>query len=66
MFIKDLAIDIWSTSEKFDVNIYDNYPVNQVLDIHKSNTVSKDIVSGNILLLDRHEIETEDALMQLG
>ena len=39
LFVKDLAIDIWSTFEKFDVNVYKDYPVHQVLDIHTSNII---------------------------
>ena len=63
LFIEDLAIDIWSTFEKFDSKVYSHYPVHQILDLHTSNIVFPNIVQNNLILLDRHEIETEDAIM---
>ena len=36
-YVKDIAIDIWSTFEKYDAKKYHEYPVEQILDYHKSN-----------------------------
>ena len=65
-FVEDLQIDSWTVNQKIDFSVYDVKPVFTVMEAQSTLVIDTSKTLNTILTVRKHNIETEDALLQLG
>jgi len=67
IFMEDLQVDVWQLGEKIDFLKYGQKPVFKAAELVASELLNDPRVTiERLLLLRRHEIETEDDFISLG